>query len=270
MATSMNTPPHPPRDTSESEPFARMAKEARVAEFRIGSVISRSLSFIGRNFGTCFLAMGLLFSPLIIYTVMLVADPSVEGYELWGVAAPLYGLIAQLVAGAILIHAVFHHLCGRRVSFRMSLATGLRRALPALAVTIVYGLAMTIGFILLVVPGVVVACTYWLAVPASVVERPGVLGSMTRSADLTVGNRWSIFGILFVYFGINIGLQRLLEEAFISPEMTLATVNTLLFVSIGMSMVLGALASVMCAVAYHDLRLRHGDIGAEELVSVFD
>ena len=43
-------------------------------------------------------------------------------------------------------------------------------------------------------------CAYYIAVPVCVIERPGVIQSMSRSADLTYGTRWRIFGLVLVVF----------------------------------------------------------------------
>ena len=42
--------------------------------------------------------------------------------------------------------------------------------------------------------------TAWImAVPAQVVEQPGVFGAIGRSADLTRGHRWPIFGLMIIF-----------------------------------------------------------------------
>jgi hypothetical protein len=53
-----------------------------------------------------------------------------------------------------------------------------------------------IGFVLLVIPGVLLM-TWWSVVgPAVVVERRGVLASFARSYRLVRGNDWSVFAVL--------------------------------------------------------------------------
>ena len=71
--------------------------------------------------------------------------------------------------------------------------------MPAnLAMTILIGLGLMVGFLLLAVPGVMLLLRWSVAVPALVVERSGVLGSLGRSRDLTQGHRWAILGFLLV------------------------------------------------------------------------
>jgi len=48
-------------------------------------------------------------------------------------------------------------------------------------------LAIVGGFLLLVVPGIIVSLMLMVAVPVAIIERPGVMASLKRSAALTKG-----------------------------------------------------------------------------------
>ena len=61
---------------------------------------------------------------------------------------------------------------------------------------ILLGLAIGIGFLLLVVPGLFLL-TIWIAViPAIVLEGRGIGESFGRSHDLVRGNGWNVFGVI--------------------------------------------------------------------------
>lgn len=61
---------------------------------------------------------------------------------------------------------------------------------------ILLGLAVGIGFLLLVIPGLFLL-TIWIAViPAIVLESRGIGGSFGRSHDLVRGNGWNVFGVI--------------------------------------------------------------------------
>lgn len=73
----------------------------------------------------------------------------------------------------------------------------LRRLPHVVAVYFLAYFAITLGFFLLVVPGVVLWLVLWAVVPAAVVE--GRVGSaFRRSHELTNGHKWRLLGLLAV------------------------------------------------------------------------
>jgi len=70
--------------------------------------------------------------------------------------------------------------------------------LPALGIAILVGLGVMVGLTLLIVPGIILFLRWCVAVPVLVQERQGVLASMGRSAALTQGNRWALFGLFLI------------------------------------------------------------------------
>jgi hypothetical protein len=72
--------------------------------------------------------------------------------------------------------------------------------LPLIAVSILAGLGIGIGFVLLIVPGLVLL-TFWSVVaPVVVIERPGVFGAFGRSRELVRGYGWPVFGTVVLVF----------------------------------------------------------------------
>lgn len=57
---------------------------------------------------------------------------------------------------------------------------------------------MVLGFMLLLIPGLILMCLWSLVVPACVLERLGPLSSLSRSARLTKGYRWPVFGLILL------------------------------------------------------------------------
>jgi hypothetical protein len=74
------------------------------------------------------------------------------------------------------------------------------------------GLGIAIGLILLIVPGLFLITIWSLIVPAIVLENVGALDSFGRSRDIVRGNEWNVFGVvvltflILVAFGIVLGL----------------------------------------------------------------
>src|SRR3954470_22378910 len=72
--------------------------------------------------------------------------------------------------------------------------------LPLIAVAILAGLGIAIGFVLLIVPGLVLL-TFWSVVaPVTVIERPGVFSAFGRSRELVRGYGWPVFGTIVLVF----------------------------------------------------------------------
>jgi hypothetical protein len=72
--------------------------------------------------------------------------------------------------------------------------------LPLIAAGILSGLAIGIGFFLLVVPGLILLTIWAVLAPVIVVERPGVFPAFGRSRELVRGNGWNVFGVILVAF----------------------------------------------------------------------
>jgi uncharacterized membrane protein len=122
------------------------------------------------------------------------------------------------------------------------------------------------GFMLLIVPGLILYTMWFVAVGPCVVERLGPWTSLSRSQELTKGHRWKIFGLLVLLF-VPLNLVSKLVELALSAAggETLVLVGTLIWTSIE-----AAFYSVVIAVTYHDLRVAKEGTDIEQIAAVFD
>src|SRR5580704_17256356 len=67
-------------------------------------------------------------------------------------------------------------------------------------VGVVAGIAVVIGFIPIIIPGLYLLTVWSLAAPAVVLERPGVFAALRRSRALVRGNGWQVFGVIAVLY----------------------------------------------------------------------
>jgi hypothetical protein len=72
------------------------------------------------------------------------------------------------------------------------------------AAAILAALGIGIGFVLLIVPGLVLMTIWSLIVPAIVLEKRGVFESFGRSRELVRGHGWSVFGVILLTFLISL------------------------------------------------------------------
>jgi hypothetical protein len=75
--------------------------------------------------------------------------------------------------------------------------------LPLILVGFVAGLGIAVGLLLLIVPGLFLLTIWAVFAPVIVVERRG-LDALSRSADLTKGNRWQVFAVILLAFFIGL------------------------------------------------------------------
>jgi hypothetical protein len=114
-------------------------------------------------------------------------------FWMWVAAASVLGTLIP----ATLIRISIGDLRGRDPDVAGSLVESLKLALPLIGIAILQGLAIGIGTILLIVPGIIACLALIVAVPAFIDERLGVMESLERSMALTRGTRSLIF-VLFL------------------------------------------------------------------------
>jgi len=176
----------------------------------------------------------------------------------------------QVVFAGALTFATCADLSGRRPGIREMLRVGTRRGLPVVGVGFAMWLGIVAGLLLLLAPGVMLACTWAAAIPAAVVERPGVLGALRRSAALTRGRRWQVLGGFLAILGLLWVITLAVQVASVALALPLGggPLAALLASQLA-NAVLAGLPAVAMAVAYHDLRLEKEGVDAEEIVRVF-
>ncbi len=68
------------------------------------------------------------------------------------------------------------------------------------AVAILLSIALAIGFVLFIIPGLFLMVIWSVAVPVTVLERPGVFDAFGRSRELVRGNGWNVFWVIVLVF----------------------------------------------------------------------
>jgi hypothetical protein len=189
-------------------------------DFRIGQVINRGFSLLSRNFLIFVIVTMLAYLPtLLVHRSM--ATSAVGGP--FSVGAPLVSafliFLLSLLSQAIVLYGAFQDLRGRPVRLGESLRIALGRFLPIIGMVLVVLVVAVLGFLLaaflvkllaavlgallteiiafvLVIGGALYLLSVWfVGIPVCVVERLGPIASLLRSADLTKGHRWKIFGL---------------------------------------------------------------------------
>ena len=67
-----------------------------------------------------------------------------------------------------------------------------------LMISILFAFGVAIGFILIIIPGLILLTIWSVVVPVEVLEHAGVFGSFGRSRELVRGNGWNVFGVIVI------------------------------------------------------------------------
>lgn len=181
-------------------------------------------------------------------------------------------IIAALVQGA-LTRAVVTASEGRRASFAESISTGVRVILPLIGLGIVSAIGVALGFVLLIVPGIILLLMWAVAVPTLVVERVGILDALKRSAELTKGSRWRILGLYIVLVLIYWVFEAIVGVVGLKMYGSAAAMSGLTVGNVLGSVVLGTVSNMLWGTIqpslYVELRQAKEGDSAEHLAEVF-
>jgi hypothetical protein len=125
---------------------------------------------------------------------------------------------------------------------------------PLVATSILFGLGVGLGFVLLIIPGLFLLVIWSVVAPVVVLERPGVFHAFGRSRALVRGNGWNVFGVILLVF---------LAVVVVSVAVGIATDS---LGAVGRSLVqwavnaaLAPVTALSASVLYFELRGPHSD-----------
>ena len=238
-------------------------------EFTIGGVLRRATMLLGAHAGL-----------LIGAALLVVALPQTVGLAVLSSVASEHPALAGLgglwywVGGtllqAIVLRVALDDVSRKRSSPGELAGTAARFFFPIVAIALLGGIATGLASFLLVIPGLMLLCRWYLTVPVEIAERSGIMASFGRSAHLTFGVRWKVFGLILILAVIGFALA--FAGGFIGGLITRLSQNrwpSLVGQSVGAALftLVGPLASTA---AYLTLReIKEGSL-SEDLLSVFE
>lgn len=174
----------------------------------VGDVVSETFSVYGQNFGALFgSALAVFIVVGIIAGVVQIGDSVVLA-----LIASIIRLAGHALYTGFVVRLVQDMRDGRRDE---TVGDLFEAAMPAILSLIVFGvlfgIAVGIGFIFLVVPGLILLTFWSVGAPAIVVEGIGPIEAFGRSWRLVRGNAWSVFGALLLIFLIVLVIQFLIS-----------------------------------------------------------
>jgi hypothetical protein len=276
---------------------------APTMNFDIGRVISRLLGAVGRNFvlfgSLAVLLVGLPGAVLAVAQFGVMgdmlnlqgsADPNTAFANIFsplriglGIAATLIGIVGNAALQGAVIHGSVSDLSGKRATFGECLTTGLRFFLPLFCIGLIVAICCFFGYLVFVVPGVLLGLAWCMAAPAEVIERTGIFASLSRSADLTRNHRGAIFGLIIIFFASVFVVQLIINavdtmalglSGAVTTRTGLPDMRNFLAIQSGVAVILqvvvSSLSSAGLASIYFELRQAKEGVGVDQLAAVFD
>jgi hypothetical protein len=246
--------------------------------FSLGEILDRTFSLYRRNF---LLFVGITAIPQLMVLAFNLAQTLWKGsmaskatpgqmiamgatLVVVGLVGVIVYFVALLFAHGATVYAVSDLYLGRSTSIGASLRRMKGQAGILFGVLMLNGLAILVGFILLIIPGFYVACRLITAVPAALLEQLGPSESLSRSFALTKDNAGRAFVIYFLYFALFYGFFLLLVGPFLfamalsvrNPGMLRTWQALSQFGSFFATTLVTPFFTIATAVFYYDLRVR--------------
>jgi hypothetical protein len=177
--------------------------EASRDRVEVGKVISETFSIYGAN------AAALLGSAIIIFVIVGVASGLLQnaGGVVLGLLAGIIRLVGYALFTGFVVSLVQDVRDGKRDQTVGDLFSSASPAILALIVFgILFGIGVGIGFVLLIIPGLILITLWSVGAPAIVVEGAGPIEAFGRSWRLVRGDAWSVFATLLVVLLIVIAI----------------------------------------------------------------
>ncbi|HEX2085432.1 MAG TPA: hypothetical protein VHF89_07100 [Solirubrobacteraceae bacterium] len=192
---------------------------------------------------------------VVFLPVAILNGAFAAGGELWlALIGALLSVAATFLLQGMVIEAVRDIQDGRRDFTIGGLFRSVLPVLPMLVgIGLLAGLGIALGFLLLIVPGLVLL-TWWAVVgPSVVIERRGI-DAFGRSRDLVRGNAWQVFGVIVVVFLIQLVADTALAALFGGDSFAGQGIASLLSGAL-----VAPIAAIAAALVYLELRALKGE-----------
>ncbi|MGO9642150.1 MAG: hypothetical protein ACLP1Y_12705 [Candidatus Acidiferrales bacterium] len=184
---------------------------------------------------------------------------------LLSLATLVVATIAYLLSQGATVFAVSDLYLGNTTTIGQSFLRMRGEMLGLFGVVVLNGLALIAGFILLIIPGIYLACRLLVVIPAALLEGAGPRTALERSMSLTRDNAGRAFLILLLYVAVAWAATGLFAVPFeIGMLFSIAKNPAMLRVWMALmqvgssiaSILVGPILTIATAVLYFDLRVR--------------
>jgi hypothetical protein len=188
-------------------------------------------------------------------------------------------LLAIGVAHAATVAAVSDLYLGRETNVRTAYAHAKSGFVAVIVVLVLTFLAVGVGALFLLIPGIYLACRLALSVPAAIVEQDSAVASMERSMELTKGFAGQVFLLLLLVGVIEMVVGGILQMpaaiftmmAVVAKHQPSVGVTVYTYISQFLSQVLvGPIGTISASLMYYNLRVRKEGFDIQHLMNSLD
>jgi hypothetical protein len=179
------------------------------------------------------------------------SSTSVNVGVLWLFQLLYYVLVGPLIS-ALHVHAVVEIGEGRRPSLGPVALRGLRVLPVVAAADIVAGILIALGFLALIVPGILLSLRWSVVAQTAAIDNEGWLPALRRSRRLTAGHYWHIAGLLLAIGALTVVIGLVAGAATIGSGASVASV----LLGIAVYTIIASFGALTLAILYFDLRAR--------------
>lgn len=164
----------------------------------VGAVLSRAFEIYGKRLGLLIGMAAIVYIPAVILRTILNSEA--------GLIGALIATVIQFVAAALytgsVVRVVQAEDSGSEPGSIGEIFSSIQdRIWPLIWVGIIGGIAILFGFILFIIPGLILVTIWAVFQPVIVVEKVS-FASLGRSRELVKGNGWNVFGVIVCVFAI--------------------------------------------------------------------
>ena len=240
----------------------------------VGEIVDATFTVYRRRFGPMFaIALMLVFIPFL---VSLVGGCTLDSAGTATCTSPIgwlgyyVGVVGSIVAGVSAVLVAAGAYADVPSDWRNATRIGIRRTVAIIAATIVAGVLIAIGFVLLIVPGIFMLVSLAVVWEALIIEGIGPMESIKRAWRLVSGERWRVFGaglLVILLMTIFIGVVSAVIAVILSAVLGVSGGMTGYLVQQLASLLSIPLTAALGTVIYLDLRVRKESLSADELAA---
>jgi hypothetical protein len=185
----------------------------------IGGVLGQAWELYKRFLWQFFLTALVVFAVLDLLSALAAAaaGDGVAAGVFWAVIAFTIGVVGYFWVQAALVELVRDVRDGRADRSVGETYRAVQPRLPAvIAAGVLAAVAIGIGFLLLIVPGLFLLTIWSMLVPVIVIEGRSASEAFTRSREVVRGNGWSVLGLIIITF-LLVGIASALIRLVFSP-----------------------------------------------------
>jgi hypothetical protein len=225
-------------------PAAPQPAGAPAPRFDVGRVISETFAIYGRHFGV------LIGSAVVIFGIIGIINAFLydEGGLIFNLIIQFLNLLGSTIFAGMVVKVVQAERQGTVTSVGEMFESVAGVLVSLIGNGILKGIAVTIGLILLVIPGIFLATIWAVTAPAIVVERVGAIDAFSRSWELIRNHFWPVLGAYILGFLIVFGISLVCGAIGVA----LGLVGVLILVTLG-AIIAAPILALISAIIFFDL-----------------